>query len=180
MGSIIDLTSAPYSVNMELLIPINEWTGTSLVENRAVVPLINHGKDNEYKLYQVRGGIAHGYQPSKAQVSNLFPFELGFAMTLHKAQGRTLPAVILALSVRPTHVTQIRFDGIFVAISRVEMADDIRLLLYNPLDYSPLDYITQLKPPKHIQQYFSGFSLPGSNWDAEKAFEHRLRDSCIR
>jgi hypothetical protein len=125
----------------------------------------------------VRGGVKHGYNPSRAVVSNYFPYELGFVMTLYKAQGQTLSNVILALTHRPTHFTQMKFAGIFVALSRVRQSQDIRLLLPNPSDYSVLHYITELKAPQHINQYFAGFAHNGTTWNAQLAYNARLADN---
>ena len=122
----------------------------------------------------MRGPRNSEFQPTRAIVLNYIPFELGFAMTLHKAQGRTLPAVILALSHRPMPSAQMTFEGIFVALSRVKSADDIRILLSNPNDYTSLRYITQLNASTHIQEFFAGFSENHNKWDRIKAYEARL------
>lgn len=175
-GTIIDLDIPPLSVNVELSVPFDQWTGGTLVEGRVIIPLLYRPRDNEPIDYQVRGGPRHHYDPSRALVSNYFPFELAFALTLHKAQGRTLLRVILALSSRPVQFSQIGYAGLFVAMSRVRRAEDIRLLLTDPSNYKPLEYITLLKPPDHIQHYFAGFSEVGSSWSAERAYDARLRD----
>ena len=77
----------------------------------------------------MRGGSKYGYKPSYVKIRNIFPFDLGFSMTIHKAQGRTLISVILALSERPTHKTQIDYCEFFVALSRVKESEDIRYIL---------------------------------------------------
>ena len=50
-----------------------------------------------------------------AEINNIFPFDLGFSMTVHKAQGCTIQKVILNLTSHPTHESQMEFAAIFVA-----------------------------------------------------------------
>jgi hypothetical protein len=50
---------------------------------------------------------------SKVTVQNIFSFDLAFAMTIHKAQGRTIPRVILALDSRPMHYLQMQFAAAY-------------------------------------------------------------------
>ena len=87
-----------------LIGPRKHW-----LAKKVVVSIIQRPKDNKYSGYLIRGGIGYGYQPSYLDARNIFPFELSFSMTLHKAQGKTLKAVILALSTRPTYQSQIDY-----------------------------------------------------------------------
>ena len=41
-------------------------------------------------------------------------------MTIHKAQGRTIPKVIVDLSCHPTKYAEMKFAAIFVVMSRVK------------------------------------------------------------
>ena len=104
----------------------------------------------------------------------IFPFDLAFSMTVHKAQGRTLRKVILALSKRPIRNLQLRYQTIFVAMSRVRHSDNIRLLLAGTGGHDELNYICALSPPDEFRFFFKGFE--GQNldkpqkWDMEKVF----------
>ena len=80
-------------------------------------------------------------------------------MNLHKAQGKTLKAVILALSTRPTYQSQVDYCGFFVGISRVHCSEDIRVILPSKTDYSSLEYLTHLKQPDHIKQFLMDFLI---------------------
>ena len=61
---------------------------------------------------------------------------------IHK--GRTIQKVILSISEHPFQFTRVRWEGLYVALSRVRKKDDIRLLLrFN--DRSTMDYIINLE-----------------------------------
>ena len=118
------------------------------------------------------GGTHFGYLPSKVDVKPAFPFDLGFAMTtVHKAQGRTTPKVILAISSKPNRLSQMTFNSIFVALSRVKTAKNIRLLVPNPRDKGgALHYITLLKPPAHVKQFFAGYKNNKRQWNRQDVY----------
>ena len=76
-------------------------------------------------------------------------------MTVHKAQGRTIPKVALALAHR-----QMTYASIYVALSRVKLSDDIRILYHNSgprPGVLGLQYNTQFKHCVHVLDYYSGF-----------------------
>ena len=87
-----------------------------------------------------------------------FPFELAFAMTIHKAQGRTLENVIIAISQRPSTFQQMCFPSVYVAFSRVRKTDDIRILVNCKArrirkDPSELKYLDQLRPKAAVLSF---------------------------
>ena len=97
----------------------------------------------------------HGlYGPSSATITQIFPIDLAFAMTVHKAQGQTLSSVILCLSSRLNHLHQMTRNAIYVALSRVKDKSDIRILHHgafeNPCNIS---YIFNQSLSTHIQSY---------------------------
>ena len=62
-----------------------------------------------------------------------FPFkshllELAFAITFHKVQGQTLPKVILDLNMRPKALGNVDFHALYVGLTRIKHAYDIRIL----------------------------------------------------
>jgi hypothetical protein len=65
---------------------------------------------------------------SKPSIHDTFSFQLGFSMTVHKDQGRTIDKVVLDLHYKSKHRKWLGFDGIFVALSRVRCCSSIRLL----------------------------------------------------
>jgi hypothetical protein len=48
-------------------------------------------------------------------------------MTVHKAQGRTIPPVILALDSCAMHYLQMEFAAVVVALSRVSHTDHMKI-----------------------------------------------------
>ena len=101
-----------------------------------------------------------------------FPFDLAFAMTIHKAQGRTMDRVIIALSEHPIQICKFKWSALYVALSRVKASTHVRLLLAkSDRDRSTIKYITSLRKPPEIERYFSGFPTSnGSIWDADLAY----------
>ena len=65
--------------------------------------------------YTVPGN--NDYNPSKITVQPIFALDLGFAMIVHKAQGRTLLKVILCLAHRPSRFTQMQIQSLSIASS---------------------------------------------------------------
>jgi hypothetical protein len=129
---------------------------------------------NENKCFEFRNSPALNANLSKVVILPQFPLELGFAMTIHKAQGRTLPRVILALSVRPTQ--QIEFAAFYVAMSRVEERNHIRILSHENRDIGQsLYYLTKLHFNPHVSMFYSGFTTQnGSQWNSELALAKYL------
>ena len=100
-------------------------------------------------------------------------------MTIHKAQGRTIPKVIIDLSSHPTTSTQMNFAAIFVAMSRVKNMEDMRLLSHekkgNTIDVvQAYSYITQLKPCDFVMAFYHGYendksnNIHGNLWSAKR------------
>ena len=64
------------------------------------------------------------YQPSRVEVRSIFPLESGIAITIHKAQGRTIQKVILCLSNRKSANMNPKYAALHVALSRVRWKED--------------------------------------------------------
>jgi len=189
-GSVITLKEPPLSANFRLFPdkPLDErlalWEehvqGPSLVQNDTIFPLpadtanSNHYRHRDFSDHLLVRGKAgsDAYFPSKVQTKLPIPFELGFSITIYKAQGRTLDNVILSISKAQKRLT---FPSIFVAFSRVKCADDIRLLLVDRGgSYDSLEYLTELKPPEHFEKFFSHLDETTGKWDAKEAYESFL------
>ena len=91
-------------------------------------------------------------------------------MTIHKAQGRTISRVVIALTERPYHNIQMEFASVFVSMSRVQCSDHIRLLphvrgtlLGNRT--RALHYLTGLLPKKSINIFNAGFTKCNGRWN---------------
>ena len=98
-------------------------------------------------------------------------------------KGKTIKKVILSLSLHPERFLRIRWEGLYVALSRVKFKDDIRLLLRNG-DRSTMAYIEELEKNKLVKSFFKGYvsytregngiqnnnEQPGlMKWDGEQA-----------
>ena len=104
-----------------------------------------------------------------------FPFDLGFAVTVHKAQGRTLYRVVLDLTFHPNIDSRVNFAQLFVAISRVKSKQHLRLLPrhnFNPT--KAYHYIQSLKPAHSTFAFYNGYegiAQQGLVWNYNKALD---------
>lgn len=175
VGGTLTLELRPKSVNVEVICKASIAESLSdcclfkeeQVTGGPVIPLVYSTKTyDKDEVYTVRGGPFFGCRPSKVKVKQSFPFDLGFAMTIHKAQGRTMKRLILVLSERPVPACQMRWSAIYVALSRVSQASDIRLLIKDPLDRTSIEYISGVAPKVEVKSYFGGFpNSNGATWN---------------
>ena len=113
------------------------------------------------------------YQSSKVTLRPIFPLDLAFAMTVHKAQGQTLSRVILCFSERHNHINQMTLPSIYVSLSRVKLSDHIRILYHSSFPTQlEIEYIALLQPSLQIQKYLAGFQNNGT-WNGAIAFNHQ-------
>ena len=186
-GSEITLTgdNTPIAVNVKIHIPENptkyksealeRLRQFSLHEDDIIIPLLpNTGTDSTRFKFTVPGNHPR-YKPGRIETSYVYAFELALAMTIHKAQGRTISSVILALSPRPSKLQQMVFSALYVAFSRVQEAEDIRIFVHNDADcvdqcLEDLLYIVDLKPSPYVLAFYDGF-LPNHCWNAKAAYE---------
>ena len=136
-------------------------------QNKRVLLLLEHNwQFNNYKSYPIEGAACE--RPSYVEICSYFSFLMGFAQTIHKAEGRTLDKVILSL----TNVRKfIKFSQIFVAFSRVAHHEDIRLLLPIGTTHELISYITNLKQDPKILIYLKCIN-ENNKFDAEWIVKH--------
>ena len=115
------------------------------------------------------------FQPSRAEVRPLFPLEPGIAITIHKAQGRTIQKVILSLSRWKIDNINPEYAALYVTMSSVRCKEDIRLFLHHGLSGKPdiedLLFIDTLKPDKSINAFFEGYKFDKNKWNADIALQ---------
>jgi hypothetical protein len=148
----------------------------SIDKNKIIIPII-HGQDQgEQKWKTFKFKTSSILAPvSQVSVRQVFPLDLSFAMTIHKAQGRTIPRVVLALSPRPNHFSQLEYAAVFVAMSRVKETYHIRILCTRPNNASNFDpetefkYLTELKANPYTLQFYSGYTQNNGIWNEDKA-----------
>ncbi len=105
-------------------------------------------------------------------VSRTFvPVEPGLAITIYKAQGRTISKVILAISERQGNGCALNYRSIYVAFSRVKHKHDIRLLLFDDNgNRESLTYLTKLKADPCNLAFVEGFDTNRGEFDGNRVF----------
>ena len=195
-GSEIELLQPPTSVNFRINPAIDGKTPSpkrlkqlEILEVHSIVPddgiilpvlALKRGQiDGGEKWHRITVQANGSYsQLSSVEIKSVFPFELAFAMTVHKAQGRTISRVVLALTCRPDHSLQMKFAAVYVALSRVECKEHLRLLFHDEgKERTPMEafgYLATLRPNKYVVQYYGGFYNKNGTWDMEKALQHKF------
>ena len=189
-GAVITLDEPPLAVNLTIPNSFNCKTTPSLKKqaqlmilqrhslcsDETVIPLPIMCSRTKYHAYPV--GSLSGI--GKVHTKDIFPYELAFAMTVHRAQGRTIPKVVLALAHRDNSLTQMTYASIYVALSRVKLTSDLRIL-YHSCGPRPgilgLQYITHLRHCIHVLDYYTGFesSHHGGIWNPSKSLATKFK-----
>ena len=136
-------------------------------------------KSDKTKTLKMKNGSPLLGHVSEVKVTPILAFDLAFAMTVHKAQGRTIKRVVLALDSRSLHRNQLEYASIFVALSRVEEAKHIRLLEHKrgtPVGgrQRALGYIANLLPQKTINMYNAGFRDNNGHWNRKESLKAKF------
>ena len=183
-GDFITVPQRPLCVNIELFMPDNTPNSVkralkrlSIRDTSSITPISNPiipiteqqctWDSNQTPVY----GGTH-FPSSKITLRHYFPLEPALAITVHKAQGRTLKRVIIALSYCDAKGCNFSYRQVHVALSRVRNSDHIRLLLTGEseaMQWMSLLYIDNLRPDPSIRFYFAGFrdcsiDNPNLNW----------------
>jgi len=162
-GEVITLQVPPTSVNIEIISSdakkIDLWKNFTLIPDHIVLPICEgYTHLNKDTTFTAVHGSPH-FLPSKVKLEPRFAVEASFAMTIHKAEGQTIPNAILALSKPPVH--SLTYCHVYVAFSRVRGCENIRLLLNgdNPAQkWISLEYIDCLRPDKNLNAFFAGYN----------------------
>jgi len=191
IGETINLPDPPKSINVELypdfnyddqpkrnenLRKRNQWQLGSLVRDgsKIIIPIsIDHRDKVKPKTESIRAMSSPVYiRASKVPLAGYFPLDLGFCITVPKAQGRTIHRVIASLSEHPIPFLKFSWEQLYVVLSRIRHHDDLRLLL--PLNNrNTLTYIANLEKDQSTAHYFAGFQHQTDNdlvyWNADAA-----------
>ena len=101
-------------------------------------------------------------------MADWFPIELGFCITVPKAQGRTIHKLIASLSEHPCAFLKYQWEQLYTLISRITERDEMRLLLQMD-NRNTLEYISDLEKDPYTAYYFAGFPKESStevvHWD---------------
>jgi hypothetical protein len=179
----LPLSLRPEAINVEL-INLSEETrqkwlqhDLSLLPDKIVIPLPCRRKFSKTPRPIIVPGAPNGeYKCSKIRVKNFFPVEPGFAITIYKAQGRTIPKVILAISERQGDGCGLNYRSIYVGFSRVKHKDDIRLLLFHDDgSRTSLTYLTKLTADPCNLAFVDGYDINGGEFDVKKVLDNYAR-----
>ena len=199
-GTVITLTTPPLAINVKLDIlgtnakhkdmfsdsQIRYLKSKSIDDDQVIIP-ISQGCKKCLQNAVVHGG--NGFLPSRLTIEPIFPLELAFAITVNKAQGRTLENVILVLSERQAKICNMGLREIYVAVTRVRNQESVRLLLHGSTPWSRMEslyYIDKLLPDPSIKAFKDGFGGTCSTnwmkieWDEKKAYISYRREFEMR
>ena len=181
-GEVLTLDNPPFAIDVQLT-DRQHLTDKEL----DIVKTYSIGKDGNIIL-QVQEGHTRekdtdvpvqtepGLLPARVTIKARFPIEPAFAITAHKAEGRTLKKVILSLSQRQGTKCGMERKALYVAFSRVRDGDNIRLLLtgLSTADkWQSLSYLFTVQDDRSTCAFLSGFSKPH---DTNKGWRERSWD----
>ena len=136
------------------------------------VSMNNHPKHTTYKYFHDDNLL----DLAEVQIAEPFPFDLAFSMTIHKAQGRTLPRIVVDLNKHPIGRHRMQYAAVLVAMTRVKQKCHLRRLKHSQKDETTMhEYLAKLKPSHCLLQFLAGY-IPDQNgcfhWDPNVAVQH--------
>ena len=137
----------------------------TLVPDRLVIPILQT-RSNKGQIVRIEG--RRGEVVSGKITQNVFEVELGFAMTYHKAQGRTIPRLIVDLN-KTTQSPFLLYEVLYVAITRVQRGEHLRCL---PSRTGDFDHLLKLAVRKTTLDWLYGFDDTGF-WTVERAMSRK-------
>jgi len=132
-------------------------------EHPLVIPItttmVKNSTTKDTYMYQTYNPIT---PIATVDVRSPFPIDLGFAITIHKSQGRTMQRVVIDLNDHPNHYTRMEFAAVFVAMSRVTCSDNLRLLPRFRIGQrhnkdKAYAYLCNLRPNRFSAAFYHGF-----------------------
>ena len=183
VGGTIDLPSPPTAINVEIYPDFHgdtkemlskkaakriDWTQGSIVnDGRIIIPIDK--RTSTYQTESIRAcGRSFHFRASTVPMADSFPIELGFCITVPKAQGRTIHKLIASISEHPCKFLQIQWESLYVLLSCIQERSDLSLLLQLG-NRNTLQYISKLKKDPYTASYFAGFPKESSDeivyWD---------------
>ena len=172
-GSEIEIEQ-PLSVNVAIDLSLDNKP-VSTKRRQQLDQLMTKSLDSQQLILPIKEEMGNGYLKyhtykyftndrqfpmSKISCKEIFPYDLAFSMTVHKAQGRTISRVVLDLTQYPTSYGRHSYPAVFVALSRVRTSEHIRLLHtdHNPrAPHRCYEYLTKLKPDPYSMAFYHGF-----------------------
>lgn len=160
-GSILELPFAPNLVYVS--IPHSSevtWQDCErTAANDVILPL---------RLGGISSKLAYGTIRKKRKAVATFStygLDLAFAVTYHKLQGLTCDRLVLQLNKNPTRISNMKYEGFVVALSRVRRAAHLRKLPLIP--GGSFEHLYKLKIPEKLKLWLSAVTTHG-NWNDMK------------
>lgn len=192
-GTEIILNEAPIAVNFKIQTGL-DGKQPSRAKKRQLDALRKHSilpeteedivirvseRSDKSKTLKMKNGSPLLGNVSSAAITPILAYDLAFAMTVHKAQGRTISRVVIALTARPLHRLQMKYASVFVGMSRVKEADHIRLLEHGRgsilgSHQNKYGYLTNLLPQKSISMYDAGYKDTKGRWNQQRALKAKF------
>ena len=192
-GSEIILDTAPLAVNMKVESGLDGKT-PSRAKKRQLKALKKHSipsdvaddivislsvKSDRTKSLKMKNGCPLLGHITAVDITPILAYDLAFAMTVHKAQGRTIKRVVIALTSRPLHRIELKYASVFVGMSRVTDRNHIRLLEHGKDSTvgkraDALEYLSGLLPHKNINIYNAGFKNGNGIWSKEMSLKAKF------
>ena len=177
-GSEIILSQPPLAVNILIPLPTSQISSKRKAQLRLllsrsisqngdeiIIPITQNPNKCKWQKYTIEGH--NTFSVGRVETRPFFTYDLGFAMTVHKAQGRTISRVVLAFSRHPLQTSRMSYASIFVAMTRVRDSGHLRLLYHNNgcnKGQLGVEYITTLHPDPNVFDYYAGFCNDSGYW----------------
>ena len=139
---------------------MDDLQGTGEVSSQ-VIPLLKSSTHDEadcYSVYAAQQGILRRVTVKRHQ------YDLAFALTDYKLQGRTLPKLILSVCKRH-RMPWMTLQAFYVLVSRVPCMSGLRLLQF---DQDGIDSVRKLMPNPFLYAWERGYDDNGM-WSDELA-----------
>ena len=147
----------PYSVNVALPVVDVKHPKTDSTTNITIVPIIRIS--HKFTVVKYNHKTKQRGIGLKCYTHNVTPT---FAVTFHKAQGQTLEHVVLHLHKHPGRSLKcLQFQGLYVALSRVECGSNLRVVFD---DRNGLKHLYRLKRPKNFDLWINNYCKKTGKW----------------
>ncbi len=145
----------PRATNVQLVgLAAETWPADAPSVNNLrppVLPLPGKGKNTILLGPKVLDQHARHRRKKRAMSAATSGFDLGFAATFHKIQGKTVPKIILCLNKVPRDLGQLSTQSLYVGLTRVKRNEDMRIFPLRP--GQNLDHLLRLKVDPKIAEW---------------------------
>ena len=152
-GEIIFLDDPPLSVNIELPSSLNGVSQLpSLSTTSTIIPMIVTKGGNRLRKLHISKKRGEKTDPCGFYDHSI---DLAFALTYHKAQGRTIDRVILVL--QDAGHSKLSVASFYVGISRVRKAEHLRII---PVDKLQRSHLEKMQFSKELISWWKSCASP--------------------